>query len=452
MTPTKGLTGRLLLGSALGLVLGANAALADNIRFWTTEEQPERLAKQQEMAAAFEAATGTTVEVIPVSENDLGTRTTAAFAAGDLPDVIYHTLQYALPWAEAGILDTEAATEVVENLGRDTFAAGPLAMADYDGDVASVPVDGWTQMIVYRADLFEEKGLAAPNTYANVEAALAALHNPPEMYGFVAATKVDENFMSQVLEHVFLSNGVSPVGPDGFQELDVAATTEVLDFYKAIAKASPPGELYWKQSREVYFAGDAAMIIWSPFILDELAGLRDSAAPTINDDPTTKELAAKTGIVTNFAGPSNPDGAAWGDVRYFGITTDADTELAQEFVQYSMNDGYMQTLSIAAEGKFPVRTGTADAPGKFSDAWSEIPVGVDRKAPMKDLYAAEMLDEIVGGLKVAQRWGVADGQLSLASKMINSQAINRIVRQYIDDEIDAAAAVAAMNAELSAIN
>lgn len=452
MTFTKAPAGRLLLGTALGLVLTASAAMAENIRFWTTEEQPERLAKQQEMAAAFEKATGNSVEVIPVSENELGTRATAAFAAGDLPDVIYHTLQYALPWAEAGILDTEAATEVIDNLGRDTFAAGPLAMAAYDGDIASVPVDGWTQMVVYRADLFAEKGLAPPNTFANVEAALAALHNPPEMYGFVAATKVDENFMSQVLEHVFLANGVSPVGADGAQELDVQATTEVLDFYKAIAKASPPGELFWKQSRELYFAGQAAMIIWSPFILDELAGLRDSAAPTINDDPTTRDLAAATGIVTNFAGPSNPDGAAWGDVRYFGITSDADTEAAQAFVEYSMNDGYMQTLSIAAEGKFPVRTGTADEPGKFSAGWSEIPVGVDRKAPLKDLYSAEMLDEIVGGLKVAQRWGVAENQLALASKMINSQAINRIVRQYIDDEIDAAAAIAAMNSELAAIN
>ncbi|WP_420011893.1 ABC transporter substrate-binding protein [Tateyamaria sp.] len=452
MTFTKSLTGRLLMGSALILALGASAAMADNIRFWTTEEQPERLAKQQALAAEFAAATGNTVEVIPVSETELGTQATAAFAAGDLPDVIYHPLQYALPWAEAGILDTEAATEVVEDLGRGTFAAGPLAMADYDGDVASVPVDGWTQMIVYRADAFAEKGLEPPNTYANVLTAIDALHNPPEMYGFVAATKVDENFMSQVLEHVFLANGVSPVDDDGFAPLDEAATTEVLDFYKAIAKASPPGELFWKQSRELYFAGQAAMIIWSPFILDELAGLRDSAAPTINDDPTTQELAAKTGIVTNFAGPSNPDGAAWGDVRYFGITTDADTDTAQAFVEYSMNDGYVQTLSIAAEGKFPVRTGTADEPGKFSAAWSEIPVGVDRKAALKDLYAADMLDEIVGGLKVAKRWGVEEGQLSLASKMINSQAINRVVRQYIDDEIDAAAAVAAMNDALASVN
>ena len=118
-----------------------------------------------------------------------------------------------------------------------------------------------------------------------------------------APNKVDEGFMSQVLEHVLLANGVSPVDNDGLAELDVQATTEALQFYKAIVDASPEGELYWKQSREGYFAGQTAMIIWSPFILDELAGLRDSAPPTINDDPTTRDLAAATGIVTTFGGP-----------------------------------------------------------------------------------------------------------------------------------------------------
>ncbi|SUZ32012.1 hypothetical protein ROE7235_01763 [Roseibaca ekhonensis] len=442
---------KLMTGTALALSMSALAVSADTIRFWTTEEQPERLAKQEEMAAQFLEMTGVEVEVIPVTESDLGTRATAAFAAGDLPDVIYHTLQYALPWAEAGILDTDAATEVIEDLGVDTFAPGAISMAAHEGNTASVPVDGWTQMIIYRKDLFEAAGLEAPSSYSNVLAAVEALHNPPEMYGFVAATKVDENFMSQVLEHVFLANGVSPVGPDGFQPLDEAKTIEVLEFYKAIAEASPPGDLYWDQSRTLYFSGNAAMIIWSPFILDELAGLRDSAPPTINDDPTSSELASKTGIVTNFAGPSNPDGAAWGDVRYFGISADADTDAAMEFVKFSVDAGYGQTLSIAPEGKFPVRAGTADEPTKFKELWATLPVGVDRKAPLGDLYDAAMIDEIVGGLDVAQRWGVAEGQLALASKMINSQAINRVVRDYIDGRVDAAAAVAAMNAELSAI-
>ncbi|WP_298843931.1 ABC transporter substrate-binding protein [uncultured Roseobacter sp.] len=441
----------LLAGVAMALCLSSVAANAESIRFWTTEEQPERLARQEQMASDFAAATGHTVEVIPVTESDLGTRATAAFAAGDLPDVIYHPLQYALPWADAGILDTDAATDVIEALGEDTFAPGALGMAANADGYASVPVDGWTQMLVYRADKFEEAGLEPPTTYANVLAAVEALHNPPSMYGFVAATKIDENFMSQVLEHVFLANGVSPVGPDGIEPLDEAATIEVLEFYKAIAKASPPGDLYWDQSRTLYFSGNAAMIIWSPFILDELAGLRDSAPPTINDDPTSRDLAAATGIVTNFAGPSNPDGAAWGDIRYFGITSDASTDAAMEFVQYSMNEGYGQTLAIAPEGKFPVRRGTAENPGQFSDLWATLDVGVDRKAPLGDLYDQAMIDEIVGGLDVAQRWGVSDGQLAVASKIINSQVINRLVREFIDGERDAAATVAELNTAIASV-
>lgn len=427
-------------------------AIAAELRFWTTEEQPARLQRQQDMAQNFEALSGHSVEVIPVTESDLGTRATAAFAAGDLPDVIYHTLQYALPWSQDGILDADAATDVINDLGAATFAPGALSMAATDGGWASVPVDGWTQLVVYRADLFEANGLEPPNSYANVLAAIEALHNPPEMYGFVAATKVDENFMSQVLEHVFLANGVSPVDENGFAPLDEAATTEVLEFYRAIAQASPPGELYWQQSRGLYFAGQAAMIIWSPFILDELAGLRDSAPPTINDDPTSTELASKTGIVTKFSGPSNADGAAWADVRYFGITSDADTDAAMEFVNYALSEGYGQTLAIAPEGKFPVRQGTADNPNEYADLWSTLPVGVDRKAPLADLYPQEMIDEIVAGLNVGQRWGVSEGQLALASKIVNSQVINRVVRQFIDGELNASEAVNSLNEELAKIN
>jgi multiple sugar transport system substrate-binding protein len=440
---------QLTAGTALALVAGA--AAAEDLRFWTTEEQPERLALQEEMAAAFSEASGHTVEVIPVTESDLGTRATAAFAAGDLPDVIYHPLQYALPWAEAGILDIDAATDAIENLGADTFSQGALSLAETEDGYASVPVDGWTQMIVYRKDLFDEAGLEPPDSYENVLAAVEALHNPPEMYGFVAATKVDENFMSQVLEHVFLANGVSIVSEDGVATLEEGPTLEVLDFYKAIAEASPPGELYWDQSRTLYFSGNAAMIIWSPFILDELAGLRDSAPPTITDDPTSAELASRTGIVTNFSGPSNPDGAAWGDIRYFGITNDAATDAAMEFVEFSMGEGYEQTLAIAPEGKFPVRRGTADNPSEFTDLLATLPVGVDRKAPLGDLYEASMIDEIVGGLDVAQRWGVEEGQLALASKIINAQGINRVVRQYIDGEIEGSAAVEALNEAIASV-
>ena len=271
------------------LVFLANSSYA-GITFWTTEVQPARMEKQKEMAKAFEAKSGISVEVIPVEEKDLGKRATAAAAAGDLPDVIYHTLQYVLPWAEAGILDVNANNAVVKSLGKDTFAPGALNMAKKGGKIAAVPVDGWTQMVVYRKDLFKEFNLQPPTNYENISKAVKALSNA-DRFGFVAATKTDENFMSQVLEHVLLANGVIFVKKGGTKKQG-KELKNALVFYKQLAKASPPGELFWKQSRALYFAGKTPMIIWSPFIMDELAGLRDSAPPTINSDPTSPELAS----------------------------------------------------------------------------------------------------------------------------------------------------------------
>lgn len=446
----KTLVSLTALVSATLATAAFSIAGAQSISLWTTEEQPDRLAKQEALAADFEAETGISVSVIPVSESELGTRATAAAAAGDLPDVIYYPLQYALPWAEAGIIDVDATSDAVAGLGADTFRSGALNMAAADGGYAGVPVDGWTQLVVYRKDLFDANGLEAPTSYANVIAAMEALEGQVD-YGFIAPNKVDEGFMSQVLEHVLLANGVTPVNNDGLAELDPVATTEALEFYKAIVDASPEGELYWKQSREGYFAGQTAMIIWSPFILDELAGLRDSAPPTINDDPTTRDLAAATGIVTTFGGPSNPEGAAWADVRYLGVSADADANSAIAFIEYSLNDGYGQTLSIAPEGKFPVRPGATPGSTEFVDLWSTLPVGVDRKAPLADLYPADVIESIAAGLETASRWGVTEGQLALASKINNSRVLNVLVREYIDGVRDAAATVALMNEELGKI-
>lgn len=435
--------------SGLLVLLGAQSVAAQDLRFWTTEVQPDRLAKQEAMAADFEAETGISVSIIPVNESDLGTRVTAAFAASDLPDVIYHPLQYALPWLEAGILDAGAATNVIDELGLDTFSVGALAMGETDDEYAAVPVDGWTQFLVYRKDLFDAAGLDAPDSYGDIVAAMEALHNPPELYGFVPHIKVDDASMSQQLEYIFLANGLSPVDENGIVPFDEATTIETLEFVKSLAENAPEGDLYWQQSRDLYFAGRTAMIMWSPFLLDELAGLRDSAPPTFNDDPTTRDLAAASAFVTTISGPSNDAGAAWADVRFFGITVDADADAAAEFVRFSMSDGYMQTLSIAPEGKFPLRLGTADAPTAFVDAWSKLDVGVDRRAPLSELYPQEQIDVLVAGLSDGQRWGNSEGQLAMASKILNSQFINRIVREFIDGDLDGPEAVAALNAALA---
>ncbi len=430
MKRTKALLTGLMLSTAL-----VSAAAADNIRVWTMEVQPERMAIQEQMAADFTAKTGHTVELIPVEESDIQTRATAAFAAGDLPDVLNHTVQHLLPYAEAGLLDTAAADEVVNDLGVDTFAAGPIRMASSDGEIVSVPTDGWTQMVVFRNDLFEANGLAAPTSFDAIRAGIKALHNPPEMYGFVAATKIDEGYMMQLIEHLSLATGYSPVNADGSINEDTTNLVQLLELYQDLVAASPEGDLYWSQSRELYLDGKAAMVIWSPSILDELGGLRDSAPVTINDDPTTKELAGNTGFATMVSGPGNSDGAAWSDVRYMGITADANTEVAQEFVKFLLSEGYGHWLSQAPEGKFPVRKGPDAGSTEYETTWAGLDVGVDRKAPLADIYPQQVIDDIVAGLSVGDRWGVDSGQLANASKVINSQIMSRVIREMTDGEL-----------------
>ena len=70
--------------------------------------------------------------------------------------------------------------------------------------------------------------------------------------------------------------------------------------------------------------------------------------------------------------------------HYLGIGSS--TDAAMEFV---LDEGYTQTLSIAPEGKFPVRRGNGSDPAAFSKAC--------RRKALGALYPQEMIDEIVSG-------------------------------------------------------
>lgn len=190
------------------------------------------------------------------------------------------------------------------------------------------------------------------------------------------------------------------------------------------------------------------MIVWSPFIMDELAGLRDSAPVTFNDDPTSKDLASRTDFLTRIAGPSNPNGAGWTDVRYFNITIDADVSEAQQFVEFSLDEGYVQTLAIAPEGKFPTRYGDATDPQRFIKEWSNLAVGVDRKEKLSNLYSAEVIANIVEGLETGARWGFPTGNGDITAKLYETRSFSELVRKNIDGELTAAEVAAEMQAEV----
>ena len=76
--------------------------------------------------------------------------------------------------------------------------------------------------------------------------------------------------------------------------------------------------------------------------------------------------------MTVFAGPGNDAGAAYADVRYLGITADADTAVASDFVKFVVSGGYGEWLSMAPEGKFPVRKGQFGGNKDFEKLWASL--------------------------------------------------------------------------------
>src|SRR4029450_4059445 len=101
------------------------------------------------------------------------------------------------------------------------------------------------------------------------------------------------------------------------------------------------------------------MVIWSTFILDEMAGLRNDAKPNCPEckqDPAF--LAKNSGVVTAIEGPNGEEPAVFGEITSWTITADASTDPSVELVEYMMNDGYIPWIAIAPEGKVPARKGT----------------------------------------------------------------------------------------------
>ena len=58
------------------------------------------MAAQQKNIDEFNIKTAHTIKIVAVSEKHIQTRTTAALAAGELPDVLNHTVQHLLLFAE----------------------------------------------------------------------------------------------------------------------------------------------------------------------------------------------------------------------------------------------------------------------------------------------------------------------------------------------------------------
>jgi multiple sugar transport system substrate-binding protein len=403
----------------------------DSIKVWIVEDLPERVDATQAIVDAFTKKSGIDVELVAVAEDQFNQVLTSNAAAGDLPDVIGALPLGALRTLSTNdLVDTGAVGEVIESLDAATFSDSALSLAADGDDQLGVPSESWVQLLVYRQDLFDAAGLATPETYDDVLAAAEALDSP-EVAGFVGANVAGDSFTSQTFEEIGLGNNCEMINEEGEVTFDSPECVEGLDFYGTLLQDySVSGAQDVDTTRASYFAGQAAMVIWSSFILDEMAGLRNDALPTCPEckkDPAF--LATNSGVVTSIQGPSGTEPATFGEVTSWTITADAATDPSQQFVEYMMSTGYEPWIAIAPEGKIPVRAGDSAGATNYSDAWAAMPVGVDTKAPLSDFYGPEVIEALTAGTDSLQRWALPQGQGDVLGAIQGEQPVANAVNK-----------------------
>ena len=435
----------LLAAASLAACGDGTEKAGNEITVWTEENLEDRMTVQNQIIADFTRKTGIKVKLVGVAEDQFSQVITSAAAAGNLPDVIGALPLASIRELEAGdLLDTETPGQVVDKLGRSGFSARALELDTSGGKLLAVPSDAWAQLILYRKDLFQKAGLERPDTYEALETAAAKL-NTGGVAGITLAIAPKDSFTAQSFEHVALANGCQLVDNSGNVGLDAPQCVKAFAYYSKLAKDySVKGKQDVDSTRATYFAGKAAMTIWSSFILDELAGLRNDAKPSCAECRQDPEwLAKNTGVVTALKGPDGTP-AQYGEIVSWAVTRDAAKDPAAQFVSYMMNEGYERWIGMAPEGKFPTRKG-------FADKWTKLPAGVDTKKPLADVYPAEVLDALRKSPDTFARWGIPQGQGKLVGATMGELPVPKALSQIVDGSLTPQAAAAQAKKDVETI-
>lgn len=400
------------------------------VSFWTTEVERDRMDLQRALADEFhQTRPGIEIRVIPVREQDLDKKLMAASAAQALPDVVRVGLEHVKGYAQAGILSPSAATDVIRTLGEDSFFAGPLKLVtNARGGYDAVPIDGWAQGIWYRRDWFEQESLDPPATWEAILEAAQKFHDPDAgQYGIVVGTASHETYTQQTFEHIALSNGARLFSADGRLVHPNDRLRETLVFYKRLARCGPPGSNSVSEARQFYLTGAAAMIFYSPYIVDDIAGM-------VEDQIPVEGLAEKTGFIGVVAG-LHGDKASYGQVVSLGIVEGDHSDESQKWVKFLLNEGYLRWCFMTPGGKTPVRKDVLAQ-------WREHQVFAS--------YQEGFAERLARGMEGIQRWGYfPERVLPVVTDIYGKHVVAQALGAFLTGKADADATLQRIADEVS---
>ena len=264
-----------------------------------------------------------------------------------------------------------------------------------------MPSDGWGQLLIYRKDLFDAAGLSAPRTLEDVERAAGAPGHATGAPGITLATAPGKPFTAETFEHVALISGCQLVDELGDITLTSPRCRAAFRALRRAARGHSPRGLVQDvdNTRDTYFAGKAAMIFWSPFLLDAMAGLRDDALPDVPASarptpPTWRATAASSSLLSSADARRRRSSAA--------SRRGASRRAPRSRPPSASSSTCCPTATRAgsrSRRRASTRSGraTRNDPERYERAWARLRSGVDRKAPLRRFYSAAAIQALGDG-------------------------------------------------------
>jgi multiple sugar transport system substrate-binding protein len=231
----------------LGLAWAVPAAEKKVVRVWHTETEPQSVKAFQALIDDFEKLRpDISVKQEALAWGDLEPKLTAALAAGAPPDASHGQAVTCASFYAKGLL--RPLEDLADAIGRDNIWEAVRRQCLHDGKYYGIPHSAATSLLIYRKDLFKQKGLRPPETWDDlIKLGEAMMERDKDgrvtRYGLsLPGTGL---FINILMGELVKANGGRLFDPaTGRPTFTERPVVEALDFYKRLtATILPPGWL-----------------------------------------------------------------------------------------------------------------------------------------------------------------------------------------------------------------
>jgi multiple sugar transport system substrate-binding protein len=249
---------------ALALALVPPAASAQErkiVPFLTAESSPEAVQQILDLIAQFEEQNPDIGIELQLMSNDIrAARIINSVAVGDELGIFEIERRLVPDFTQAGYL--LPLDSIVENIGEDKFIPGSLLYWPFDGHLYQFTSDLSAGTLYWRKDLFEEAGLAEPDSYERLLEASERLHGQDGVSG--NAFEASNNGGVQRFVTFLWQNCGDFYTKEGDLAFDREGSRQAVEDYAALNQYTRSGSHSWGNLDPInaYAAGRVAMALF----------------------------------------------------------------------------------------------------------------------------------------------------------------------------------------------